>query len=163
MIGFEELYQRYSKDVFRFAFYLSGDRAKAEDITSEAFVRLWTASEPLRGATIKAYLFAIARNLYLHERRFDVRHDQIDDATPDAAIDPEGAAGQKETLRAVLQGLKLLAEVDRSALLMRAVDEMSYEEIATVIGVPLSTIKVKIHRARLRLAQVLESPMRRSL
>lgn len=163
MISFEELYQRYSQDVFRFAFYLCGDRAKAEDITSEAFVRLWTASEPLRAATIKAYLFAIARNLYLHERRFDARRGQIDDAIPDAAIDPEGAAGQKETLRAVFQGLKQLAEVDRSALLMRAMDEMPYEEIAAVLGVPLSTIKVKIHRARLRLAQFLEPPMRRSL
>ena len=87
----------------------------------------------------------------------------MDDAIPDGAIDPEGGAGQKEALRTVLQGLRQLAEVDRSALLMRAMDEMSYEEIATVLGLPLSTIKVKVHRARLKLAQFLEPPMRRSL
>lgn len=163
MISFEELYQRYSQDVFRFAFYLCGDRAQAEDIASEAFVRLWTAPEPLRPATVKAYLFAIARNLYLHERRSSARREQIDDAIPDPAIDPEASAGQKEALRAVFQGLKQLAEVDRSALLMRAMHEMPYEEIAAVLSLPLSTVKVKVHRARVKLAQFLESPMRRSL
>ena len=162
MIGFEEIYQRYSKDVFRFAWYLCGDRAAAEDITSEAFVRLWTAPAPLRAATVKAYLFAIARNLYLHERRSDARREQIDDAIRDPAIDPEGGAGQKEALRAVFQGLKQLTEPDRSALLMRSMDEMPYEEIAAVLGLPLSTVKVKVHRARLKLAQFLE-PTRRSI
>jgi RNA polymerase sigma-70 factor (ECF subfamily) len=163
MIGFEDLYQRYSKDVFRFALYLCADRAKAEDITSETFVRLWTAPEPLRGATVKAYLFAIARNLYPHELRLDARRGQMDDTIPDAAIDPEGSAEQKEALRAVFQGLKQLAEVDRAALLLRAMDEMPYEEIALVLGLPLSTVKVKIHRARIKLAQLLEQPIRRSL
>src|SRR5215831_68786 len=124
MISFDELYQRYSKDVFRFALYLCGDRAAAEDIASESFVRLWTAPQPLRPGTVKAYLFAIARNLYLHDRRLDGRRGQIDDAIPDAGIDPEEGAGQKEALRAVFRGLKQLAEVDRSALLMRAMDEM---------------------------------------
>ena len=161
MISFEEVYQRYSQDVFRFAFYLCDDRAQAEDIASGAFVRLWTAPAPLRTATIKAYLFAIARNFYLHERRSDMRRGQMDDAMPDPAIDPEGSAGQKEALRAVFQGLKQLPEVDRSALLMRAMHEMPYEEIAAVLGLPVSTVKVKVHRARLRLAQFLESPMRR--
>lgn len=163
MISFEELYRRYSQDVFRFALYMCADRARAEDITSEAFVRLWTAPEPVRGATVKAYLFAIARNVYLHELRLDARRGRIDDNIPDPAIDPEGCAGQKEELRAVFQGLQQLAEVDRSALLMRAMDEMPYEEIALVLGLPLSTLKVKIHRARIKLAQFLEPPIRRSL
>jgi hypothetical protein len=47
MICFEELYKRYSQDVFRFALYLCGNRAEAEDIVSVAFVRLWTAAEPM--------------------------------------------------------------------------------------------------------------------
>ncbi len=77
MTNFSELYRRYSKDVFRFALYLSGDPAKAEDITSETFVRVWTAPEPIRMKTVKAYLFTIARNLYLQSLRKDSRSAEL--------------------------------------------------------------------------------------
>jgi RNA polymerase sigma-70 factor (ECF subfamily) len=163
MISFEELYKRYSPDIFRFALYLCGNRSEAEDIVSEAFVRLWTAAEPPRTASVKAYLFVIARNLYLHERRSAARRTEMDDALPDCAAGPEGNAAQRQALRLVLDGLKQLPEVDRSALIMRAWNEMPYEEIAAVLHLPLATVKVKVHRARLKLAQMMEPPMRRTI
>ena len=61
---FSELYERYSADVFRFALFLSGDRAAAEDIAAETFARALVARQPIREGTVKAYLLAIARNLY---------------------------------------------------------------------------------------------------
>ena len=69
MNDFEALYARHARDVFRFAIYLCGDRAKAEDITSEAFVRAWNGSGEIRAATAKTYLFTIARNCYLQSLR----------------------------------------------------------------------------------------------
>jgi DNA-directed RNA polymerase specialized sigma24 family protein len=69
MTRFHELYERYSRDVYRFALYLSGDPALADDVTSKAFIRVWSSPEPVRLATVKAYLLTIARNLWLMERR----------------------------------------------------------------------------------------------
>src|SRR5580765_1119334 len=57
--SFGELYARYAQDVYRFALYLSGDRHEAEDITSETFVRAWTATVPIRTETVKGYLLTI--------------------------------------------------------------------------------------------------------
>jgi len=69
MTDFSALYKKYAPDVFRFALYLSGSRADAEDITSETFVRVWTSPAPVEAATVKSYLFTIARNLFLQELR----------------------------------------------------------------------------------------------
>jgi len=68
MTGFHDLYERYSRDVYRFALYLSGDPALADDITSETFVRVWSSREPIRFATVKGYLLTIARNLSIQRR-----------------------------------------------------------------------------------------------
>ena len=65
MADFSTLYQRYARDVYRFAFYLCGNRSDAEDITSETFVRVWTSAGPIRAQTVKGYLLTIARNLFL--------------------------------------------------------------------------------------------------
>ena len=64
MTPIHDLYERYAKDVYRFALYLSGEPADAEDITADTFVRLWTTPGEVRSATVKAYLFTIARHLY---------------------------------------------------------------------------------------------------
>jgi RNA polymerase sigma factor (sigma-70 family) len=68
-----EIYERYARDVHRFVLYLSGDPALADDITADTFVRLWTAPGEIRTATVKAYLFTIARNLYLTSQRREPR------------------------------------------------------------------------------------------
>src|SRR5437867_9180685 len=83
MSGLDELYRRYSQDVFRFSFWLSGDRSEAEDITSETFVRAWAGADDLRMSTVKAYLLAIARNLFLHRRRRGRRDHPLDDTLVD--------------------------------------------------------------------------------
>jgi RNA polymerase sigma-70 factor, ECF subfamily len=58
---FGSLYQRYSRDVLRFALYLTGSRSEAEDIVSETFVRAWLSASPIRDGTVKSYLLAIAQ------------------------------------------------------------------------------------------------------
>ena len=83
MTRFHELYESYSRDVYRFALYLSGDPALADDITSETFIRVWSSPEPVRLATVKAYLLTIARNLWLMERRRCLRRQGLDETIPD--------------------------------------------------------------------------------
>jgi RNA polymerase sigma-70 factor (ECF subfamily) len=103
-------------------------------------------------ATVKGYLFTIARNLFLQGLRKKSRHVALDDNLRDTQPGPYRQAEQKQKLDSVMAELQTLPEVSRSALLMRAVDGMAYEEIAQVLGISLVAVKVKIHRARLALA-----------
>jgi len=154
MTDFSSLYKKYAQDVYRFALYLSGERGEAEDITSETFVRAWTAPGPIEMVTVKGYLFTIARNLFLQGLRRKSRHVALNEDLRDPQANPYRQAEQKEKLDSVLTELQKLPEESRSALLMRAVDGMAYEEIARALGISLAAVKVKIHRARIALAGI---------
>jgi RNA polymerase sigma-70 factor (ECF subfamily) len=147
------LYRRYAPDVFRFALQLSRDRHQAEDITSETFVRAWTSPEPIRNATVKGYLFTIARNLWLQGLRRSRRHEELVEALPDRRPGPETLAETSSQLESLLARLEQVPEVNRAALWLRAVEGLSYDEIARALGISLAAVKVKIHRARLALLE----------
>ncbi|HSP16851.1 MAG TPA: sigma-70 family RNA polymerase sigma factor [Thermoanaerobaculia bacterium] len=151
MTDFHALYERYSQQVRRLALFLSNDPALADDVTSETFVRAWTTSGPIREETVRAYLLTIARHLVLDSMRRARRFDVLDDQMPDSHVNAERRAETREALRVVLAEIRDLPFIDRAALLMRAQEEMSYEEIARTLGISLSSVKVKIHRARRRL------------
>lgn len=150
--SFHEIYERHARSVYRFALYLSGDASLAEDITAEAFLRLWGARQPIVMETVKGYLLAIARNVYLQERQRSGRFTELPD-TLEANVAVSDPAETREELRRTLNWLQRLPETDRAALLMRAEQELPYEEIARALGISLSLAKVKVHRARLRLAE----------
>ena len=154
MTQFHALYESYFRDVYRFALYLSGDPALADDVTSETFIRVWSSPEPVRLTTVKAYLLTIARNLCRMERRRSLRCQSLDEAVPDSGPSVLRQVEVKDELDRVLRALQELPEADRAALLMRAEEGLPYEEIAVALGLPVATVKVKVHRARLRLAQI---------
>ena len=153
MTDIENLYARYAGNVRRFALYLCGDVVMADDITSDTFVRAWMAAGHIRQPTVKSYLFAIARNLYTDLLRRGARHTPLDENMPDRRISAQTQMELSAEVRAVLAALQQLSEMDRTVLLMRALDEMPYEEIAETLGIPVVTAKVKVHRARLKLMQ----------
>ena len=153
MTDIESLYQRYAPDVRRFVLFLSGDPVMADEITSDTFVSVWLARERIRQPTVKGYLFAIARNLYRDLQRRQERHAELDEHMADKRISTQTHMEQTAEVRAVLAALQQLPEMDRTALLMRALDEMPYEEIAETLGIPVVTAKVKVYRARLKLMQ----------
>ena len=157
MTDFHSLYESYAPQVHRFALFLCGDSSLADDITSETFVRAWTARGKIQEATVKAYLFTIARNLYRDHLRRNRRNTELEESIPDSAPALATRTEHKAELAAVLAALRQLPEVDRAALLMRAQEEMPYEEIAQALQIPLTTVKVKVHRARLKLMQVREA------
>jgi RNA polymerase sigma-70 factor (ECF subfamily) len=153
MTDIESLYQRYAPDVRRFALFLSGDPVMADEITSDTFVSAWLARERIRQPTVKGYLFAIARNLYRDAQRRHERHAELDEQTTDEGVSAQTHLEQAAEVRAVLTALQQLPELDRTALLMRALDEMPYEEIAETLGIPMASARVKVYRARLKLMQ----------
>src|SRR5499433_4379486 len=153
MTEIEDLYERYAGEVRRFALYLCGDMAMADEITSDTFVRLWMAADRIRQPTVKSYLLAIARNAYTDLLRRAARHTQLDENMPDTRLSAQTQTELSAEVRAVLAALQQLPEMDRTVLLMRALDEMPYEEIAETLGIPVVTAKVKVHRARLKLMQ----------
>ena len=133
--------------------FLSGNPVLADEITSDVFVSAWLARERIRQPTVKGYLFAIARNLYRDMQRRHERHAELDEQMTDRRINAQTHMEQTAEVGAVLAALQQLPEMDRTALLMRALDEMPYEEIAETLGIPVVTAKVKVYRARLKLMQ----------
>ena len=152
MIDFHELYEQYAPDVYRFAFWLSGNSMDADDITSETFVRAWTSRSKIRTETLKGYLLTIARNFYLEQQRKGKRQVALEPYYPDPRPGPERSTSAQLEFEAVWQQLQQLSEVDRTAFILRMQYELPYAEIARVMGISLSAAKVKIHRVRLKLA-----------
>ena len=157
LTDFASLYRDHVADVHRFAVYLCGDPALADDLVSEAFVRVWTARERVELTTVRAYMFAIVRNLFLQHLRHERRRVPLDERLVDRRPDPEARANDQGRLQTVLAALQRLPEVDRAAVLMRANGELPYEEIASALGISVAAARVKVHRARLRLAETLEA------
>jgi len=155
-IDFGTLYERHAQDVFRFALYLTGNRAESEDVASETFVRAWMTREEIRVGTVKAYLLVIARNLCRTWSRTGLRPTPIDEHARDPRPGPAASASALDQLSATLARLQRLPELDRAALLMRAQSELSYEQIAAALGISVVAARVKVHRARLELSELEE-------
>jgi RNA polymerase sigma-70 factor (ECF subfamily) len=152
MITFHEIYERHAKDVYRYAFWLAGSADEADDITSETFARAWAGRDEIRTETVKAYLFAIARNIHLKGWRQTRRQTDLRSNHTDPKPAPEQVVESKLELQRAMKGIQSLPEADRAAFLLRVQYQLPYEEIARILQVPLTTVKVKIHRARLKLA-----------
>ncbi|TFH32114.1 MAG: sigma-70 family RNA polymerase sigma factor [Anaerolineales bacterium] len=148
MLTFDELYNSYAQDVYRFAYWLSGNRMDAEDITSETFVRAWLRFSSIRMETLKGYLFKIARNVFLTKQRKGQPDTALVDTYPDPTPGPERMAHAHITLAAVRTFLQTLPEGDRTAFVLRVQYDLPYAEIARVLEVSEVSARVKVHRAR---------------
>ena len=155
MTDFSDLYRTHAGDVHRFVLFLSGDPALADDILSETFIRLWHARGRVDLTTVKGYLLAIARNLFLAERRHGRRMTTLDERARDTRPGPDRRAQSHIELQAALAALQTLPEIDRAAVLLRAEEGMSYDEVAAALGISPGAARVKVHRARLKLAEAL--------
>ena len=152
MDRFRDLYERYYRDVFRFALFLTGDVARAEDLTADTFVRAWTARDRIRQDTVRAYLLTITRNLFRDHLRAAQPHVALDERFPDDTPMADVRVERASALQQVRARLRHVARGDRRALLLYVVREMSYSEIATALGVSVGAVKSRIFRAREALA-----------
>jgi len=152
--SFEAFCVRVEGPLFGYVLRLVKDRTEAEDIAQEAFLRLYRAAGlgKLNRAP-RPYLFSIAHNLAtdFHRRRKNV--------VPLRAT--EAASAAREAERSLLReqidkALAALPESHRSAIMLREFGELSYADIANTLGATLDQVKVWIHRARKRLAELLD-------
>ena len=137
---------------------LGGGRAAAEDLAQESFMRLHHRGlDSLPEGEARFWLFRVARNLALNElSRGRTRRrlfDRVAAAFGSRAADPEREYEAAEHRELVHGLLRLLPEQQRAALLLREQEEMSYREIAGVLGVSEAKVKVDIFRARTTLRQ----------
>jgi RNA polymerase sigma-70 factor (ECF subfamily) len=158
-MDFSEIYRQYARDVHRFSIYLSGDPALAEDLTAETFVHALCGPADLRVDTVKAYLFAIARNLYrdaLKRQRRLVSMSDVPEWT-DPAPSPDRVAERREMFSAVLEAIQRLPESQREALVLSLDEDLRYDQIGAILGCSVAAVKVRIHRARMQLKSDLEA------
>jgi RNA polymerase sigma-70 factor (ECF subfamily) len=161
--AFTTLVEKYKQPVLNLAFRTLRDETEAEDLAQAAFVQVWKSAaryEP--SAKFSTWLFTIARNLCLNEIRRRTRHpaESLDQTRDDAGDQPlhqvedrRTTAAPDDLLRGELESkvdeaLSSLPENQRTALLLCRQEELSYEEIAEVLGCSLSATKSLIHRAR---------------
>lgn len=157
--AFEALYRRHAARVHGvIARLVGGDRARAEDLTQEAFVRAWQALaqwEP--GAQFRTWLFRIAANAALDvlRRRKTVEFVPLDDTfeAADTAAGPERLAQGAQEVRRLEEALARLTPEHREVLLLREIEDMSYEEIGRVLALTEGTVKSRLARARAALIE----------
>lgn len=152
-MNFSELYGRYAQDVHRFALYLCGNQSLAEELTSETFVRALCGPTDLKLGTLRAYLFAITRNLY-RDSLTKLGRTVATGSLPerhDPRPSPEVSAQHKQKLQNTLRVMQTLPEEQREALLLASDGDLSYQEIGRILGCSLPAVKVRIHRARMAL------------
>jgi RNA polymerase sigma-70 factor (ECF subfamily) len=151
MINFQDLYESYAGEVFRFTLWLAGNISEAEDITSETFIRAWVNHNKIRTETLKAYLFTISRNIYLQRQRKKKRQVALEDNHPHPAPGPEKLTESQVRLKNVHRVLQTLPEIDRAAFVLRVQHELPYVEISRVLELSVTASKVKVYRVRKKL------------
>ena len=158
----KSLLEEHVPRVWRFALRLTGDRHQAEDLTQEIFFKLYGALpkyDPEKNFT--AWLVTLAKNHLIDEYRRTKwekkRRDDFDERflAQKSFDDPEESYLSQESRRLVWEGLNRLSPEMRMAIILRDLQGGTYEEIAESLGLPLGTVKSRVNRARLQLAQVL--------
>jgi RNA polymerase sigma-70 factor (ECF subfamily) len=172
--AFTELVQLYERRVFALVFRMLGNRHEAEEITQEVFVQVFRAIHRFRGeAKLSTWLYRVGVNLCknrikYHARRGSMTHqdyDAIAEASSGGAA--EGVSvGTVERPDELVEGIQLEAIVKRALaqlepdfrelVVLRDVEDLTYEEIAEVTGLRRGTVKSRIHRGRQQLRQRVE-------
>lgn len=139
----------------RYARALTGDRFAADDLVQDTLERAlsrWSLLRP--GSAPELWLLAIMHNLFENQRRAAWRQVDAEQALADLAIAPQQCDGLE--LADLARALYRLPEDQRSVLLLVALEELSYAEVAQVLGIPMGTVMSRLARARARLARLLE-------
>jgi RNA polymerase sigma-70 factor, ECF subfamily len=149
--AFDELMERYHRPVYQFAYRLTGDRDAAEDLAQEVFVRAYRGLSGFRRASsLKTWLFRIAIRAARHQRPGAGRPavvDSLELGSPDALASLERRERETELARAIAR----LSPRQRTTLVLRVAHELTFKEIAEVMGSALGTVKATYHQAVARL------------
>jgi RNA polymerase sigma-70 factor (ECF subfamily) len=174
--AFNDLVKQYERRVFSLLVRMLGRRDEAEDLAQEVFVQVFKAIGTFRGdAKLSTWIFRIAVNLsknrvkYLSRRPGEARREiELEPAAERSALDgakgttvgtvaqPDDALSQRQLGRIVEQAIARLEPEFREVLVLRDVEDLSYEEIAEITGLADGTVKSRLHRARAQLREAVE-------
>ena len=168
--AFNELVRLYQGRIFRLVFRMIGDRAEAEDLAQEVFVTVFKAIKNFRGdSKLSTWMYRVATNhcknriKYLG-RRARGKKKELDELADAAAIEsatmntsaqvprPDEALSGRQIERFVQIALASLPDEQRTLVVLRDVENLTYDEIQSVTGLAQGTVKSRLHRARLALA-----------
>lgn len=155
---FDRIYQTYFDPVYRYSLSLSGNPQIAEEITQETFFRAMRSLDRFRGeSTLKSWLCAIAKNLWLSERRRKASL-PIDDAAPlpDPSMGPEEAIARQDESMRVHRLLHHLEEPYREVFTLRTLGQLSFRDIGELFGKSENWACVVYHRARAKIREKME-------
>jgi len=166
--AFEEIVHRYSGRLMNFAYRFLMDHEEAEDVVQDTFLKVYQNRYAYKEiAKFSTWIYTITGNLaktILRKRRnrqlfFFSRlgPEEKDIEFPSTNKLPESSFEEKYDDKMVQRAIVKLPEQFRTAIILRDIQDLSYEEISNIIDAPLGTVKSRINRARLRLQEELES------
>jgi len=159
--SWDEIVREHADRVYRLAFRLSGNRADAEDLTQETFVRVFRSLAQYSPGTFEGWLHRITTNLFLdmvrrrQRIRFDALPEDAGERLPSKLSGPEQAYSERNLDPQILQALDALPPDFRAAVVLCDLEELSYEEIAATLGIKVGTVRSRIHRGRVLLREAL--------
>jgi len=163
--AFEELVAHFERSVYALCFRLLGDAEEARDAAQETFLKVYRGLGGFRGeAGLKTWIYRIAVNQAMNQQRWwrrrhrdetislDITRGQYDttigNSLPGRGRSPEAQAISSERERQVMSALDEIKQEYRVALILREIEELSYEEIADTLGISIGTVKSRIARGR---------------
>jgi RNA polymerase sigma-70 factor (ECF subfamily) len=157
----DEVVRTHADRVYRLAYRLSGNRADAEDLTQETFVRVFRSLADYQPGTFEGWLHRITTNLFLdmvrrrQRIRFDALPEDVNDRLATNEVGPEVAYELNNLDPEIQQALAALPEDFRVAVVLCDLEQLSYEEIAATLNVKVGTVRSRIHRGRVLLRNAL--------
>jgi RNA polymerase sigma-70 factor (ECF subfamily) len=134
----------------RYARALVSDRASADDLVQDTLERAWSKLHLYRrGTDLRAWLFTVMHNVHVNKVRATRATDTLDDEMPELA--QRAAQGDGLVVRDLDRSIALLPADQRSVLLLVTLEDMSYEEVARTLGIPMGTVMSRLSRAREKL------------
>jgi RNA polymerase sigma-70 factor (ECF subfamily) len=138
----------------RYARALVSDRASADDLVQDTLERAWAKLHLYRrGTDLRAWLFTVMHNVHVNKVRATRATDPLDDEMPELA--QRGVQGDALVVRDLDRSIALLPADQRSVLLLVALEEMSYEDVARTLGIPMGTVMSRLSRAREKLRSMM--------
>ncbi len=153
MPSWDDLVREHADRVYRLAYRLSGNQHDAEDLTQETFIRVFRSLQNYRPGTFEGWLHRITTNLFLDmvRRRNKIRMEALPeeyDRVPGNTPDPEQIYVDANLDPDLQHALDQLTPEFRAAVVLCDIEGLSYEEIATTLGVKMGTVRSRIHRGR---------------
>jgi RNA polymerase sigma-70 factor (ECF subfamily) len=138
----------------RYARALVGDRAAADDLVQDTLERAWAKLHLFRqGTDLRAWLFTVMHNVHVNQVRAARPTDALEDEMPELA--QRAVQGDALLVRDLERALATLPAAQREVLLLVALEDLSYEETANVLGIPIGTVMSRLARAREKLRMLM--------